>query len=547
MRVLLEKKLSINFDVQDDKNNCDFKGYRIIDINSMFSFLENFLCCKMCGDKISFTDTIVCGLSSKISINCEKCSTLCTFRNSKMIGSNNKIAEINYRYMYAMRSVGMGYAGMELFCGVMDLPPPVSRKSYNIVVKKLLKCTGTVAQKSMKSAAHEEVLLTGSPCINVSGDGTWKTRGHTSRAGVCTVIGDKTGKVIDTEVLSSYCKSCDTWKSKRGSSQYNQWKINHEKECLINHSGSAGKMEMVGMVRIFQRSEDKWEAKYVGYIGDGDTKTFQAIQEACPYGSETRVSKIECVGHVQKRMGTRLRKLKHSGSKCSDGKTVGGKGRLTDKMIEKLTIYYGNAIREHKNNLTEMRKAVWAIYFHTRSTNSEPLHTFCPTGPESWCGYNKAIADGTHANFLHKTIMPSSVMDAIKPIFKDLSHPKLLCRCLGGKTQNNNESINSVIWKLCPKTQGSGKRIVEIATNEAVVLFNDGNKGRKDIMEEFGLTVGINARECFNVLDQERMATCDLRFLQSTKESRKIKKMKEKAEAENFLSKEGETYSAGAF
>ncbi|GFX95302.1 DUF4817 domain-containing protein [Trichonephila clavipes] len=34
-------------------------------------------------------------------------------------------------------------------------------------------------------------------------------------------------------------------------------------------------------------------------------------------------------------------------------------------------------------------------------------------------------------------------MDAVKPIFAELSSPKLLKKCLGGKTQNSNESFNS--------------------------------------------------------------------------------------------------------
>ncbi|GFT32364.1 hypothetical protein TNCV_4483991 [Trichonephila clavipes] len=61
----------------------------------------------------------------------------------------------------------------------------------------------------MKNAAKKEVSASGSNEICVSGDGTWKTRGHTSRIGVCSVIGDVTGKVIDVAVLSSYCKGCE--------------------------------------------------------------------------------------------------------------------------------------------------------------------------------------------------------------------------------------------------------------------------------------------------------------------------------------------------
>lgn len=540
------KKIGMNQDTKENRNESEFSGYRIFDIALLFSHLENFLSCKTCGENISLKEEVVCGLLSKISVNCDNCAELCSFRNSKMTGPSNKIAEVNLRCTYAVRSLGLGYAAMKLFCGLMDLPKPVSKKSYNSSVKKMQKFSSQIAEQSMNNAAREEIELTNSSCIDISGDGTWKTRGHTSRIGVCTVIGDKTGKVIDIEVLSSFCKACDVWKSKKGTPEYAEWESNHEEECLKNHTGSAGKMELVGMVNIFKRSEAKRNVKYTGYIGDGDAKTFSAITDAKPYGSLV-ISKIECVGHIQKRMGSRLRKLRQSKVKCSDNKSVGGKGRLTDKVIDQLTIYYGNAIRQHKDDLSDMRKAVWAVYFHTRSTDSEPLHSFCPPGRESWCKYNKAVSGGTVNNFTHKVTLPVSVMDVIKPIFSDLSHPKLLSRCLGGKTQNNNESINALLWKLCPKIQGVGKRIVEIAANEAVILFNDGNIGKIKVMERLGLTVGINARKCLEAFDNQRIATAELRFLQNTKEARKSRRRKEKIENENFVFAEGECYSAGGF
>ncbi|GFW45944.1 uncharacterized protein TNCV_4496631 [Trichonephila clavipes] len=63
----------------------------------------------------------------------------------------------------------------------------------------------------MKNAA-KEVSASGSNEICVSGDGTWKTRGHTSRIGVCSAIGDVIGKVIDVAVLSSSCNGCEKWR-----------------------------------------------------------------------------------------------------------------------------------------------------------------------------------------------------------------------------------------------------------------------------------------------------------------------------------------------
>ncbi|GFU23799.1 putative RNA-directed DNA polymerase from transposon X-element [Trichonephila clavipes] len=90
-------------------------------------------------------------------------------------------------------------------------------------------------------------------------------------------------------------------------------------------------------------------------------------------------------------MGTRLRKLKQMSSKLSDGKSTGGKGRLTDRMIDLITTYYGNAIRQNKTCLSDMRKAVWAVYFHIRSSDEEPLHSFCPLSAELEYAVNKSL------------------------------------------------------------------------------------------------------------------------------------------------------------
>ncbi|GFX12036.1 uncharacterized protein TNCV_2998191 [Trichonephila clavipes] len=193
-------------------------------------------------------------------------------------------------------------------------------------------------------------------------------------------------------------------------------------------------METVGMVRIFQRSLSHRSVRYTSYIGDGDSKTFSSITASNPYGEDITVSKIECVGHVQKRMGTRLRKLKQMSSKLSDGKSIGGKGRLTYRMIDLITTYYGNAIRQNKTCLSDMRKAVWAVYFHICSSDEEPLHSFCPVGPNSWCKYQNQVVEGSVETFRHSNKLLVAVMDAIKPVFNDLSQPKLLQKCLGGKT-----------------------------------------------------------------------------------------------------------------
>lgn len=67
-------------------------------------------------------------------------------------------------------------------------------------------------------------------------------------------------------------------------------------------------------------------------------------------------------------------------------------------------------------------------------------------------------------------------MVLIKPIFSDLSEPNRLRRCLLGKTQNSNESFNSVLWSLCLKKGFAGnKDVVVILAYEASLIFNEQN------------------------------------------------------------------------
>ncbi|GFT74880.1 uncharacterized protein TNCV_1673431 [Trichonephila clavipes] len=247
----------------------------------------------------------------------------------KTISGEKHIPEINRRSVLAMRSIGQGLSALNTFCTIMSLPKPVSQKAYDSINIRIADECETLANASMSDAALEEKILDGTRnCIAVSGDGTWKTRGHTSLVGVCTLIGAECGKVLDIEIMSSFCKVCDSFKGPKFGPKYIVFLAKHQPFCKKNHNGSAGQME--------------------------------------------------CVGHVQKRMGSRLRKLKSSlgKKKLFDGKTIGGKGRLTDVVINRLTTFYGNAIRGNPKNVHEMRQAIWAVWAHTASTDEQPKHWF---------------------------------------------------------------------------------------------------------------------------------------------------------------------------
>ncbi|GFV76398.1 uncharacterized protein TNCV_4546221 [Trichonephila clavipes] len=98
-----------------------------------------------------------------------------------------------------------------------------------------------------------------------------------------------------------------------------------------------------------------------------------------------------------------------------------------------------------------MRQAIWAIFLHKLSIDEYPQHGFCPIGEDSWCGFKKAEASGK--SYKHKNSLPVAVVEAMRPIFRNLSHPDLLKKFLLRKTQNPNESFHNVIWARVPPKQ----------------------------------------------------------------------------------------------
>ena len=151
-------------------------------------------------------------------------------------------------------------------------------------------------------------------------------------------------------------------------------------------------------------------------ISDGDSATFPALSRAEPYGKNHLISKQECVGHVQKRMMSHLKavKLKYILVR------MGGKGRLTDKLMKLFQRYFGKAIHSHPNDARGMKRAVMAIYFHSVSTHAHPQHHMCPTEPTSWCKHNRALANG-EAPPSHKPIICEEIAPFLKKVFEDLS------------------------------------------------------------------------------------------------------------------------------
>ncbi|GFX75424.1 CCHC-type domain-containing protein [Trichonephila clavipes] len=291
------------------------------------------------------------------------------------------------------------------------------------LVKKLLNVASVVSKNAMIEAADEVRKLKNTSDVaecGVSVDGTWQRRGHSSLNGCVAVLSIDTGKVLDLEVMSKWCRNCNTSKS----------------------------------------SEKK-------FYGDGDSKSHLAVKDI--YGIDS-VRKYECIGHIQKRVGSKLRIIK------TKEKGLGGKGKLSDSFIDKIQNYYGIAIRSNIGNLEEMQRAVIAAFYHCCSGKSNPMHGQCPLGSESWCTYQRAQSAGKV--FYDKNAgLPKSIINKIKPTYLQLCDQNLLRKCLHGKTQNANEAFNGCLWNVVPKEIFVELQTFSLGSYIAVITFNKAARG----------------------------------------------------------------------
>ena len=274
------------------------------------------------------------GLAQVVYTICKSCLHKVSMKTSSKVG--RKPYDVNAAVQ------GMGYAGLKKVCTSLDLPEPVSKKPFNNMCKQLAATVLDKALSSMSRAADrlfklieketEDQIVTlpdgkKVASVAVSVDGTWQKRGHTSRIGVVFILSIDTGEVLDFVLKSLICHECNFGRSKFKGEQLMKWLETHKPNCTINHKGSSDSMETQGAIEMFLCSVERHNLQYTSFIGDGDSNCFGSVKEALqtaehPYS----VEKEESVGHIQKRMGSALRRYKNDmkGKKLADGISIGG-------------------------------------------------------------------------------------------------------------------------------------------------------------------------------------------------------------------------------
>ncbi|GFX26313.1 uncharacterized protein TNCV_949111 [Trichonephila clavipes] len=168
----------------------------------------------------------------------------------------------------------------------MNLPTPSQR--LNKKESGLDTAVETVATVSKQIEAKEAKDVSGHSDIPVDIDSTWQKHGHVSLNGAVILASSYTGKLFDVSILSRFCKCPNKM---------------HNENCKVNHFGNSGSMEVSGAIEIFQRFESLHGQRCTKFLGDGDARAYKKVNGMYPYG-DIGIEKLECVGYVEKWMGT---------------------------------------------------------------------------------------------------------------------------------------------------------------------------------------------------------------------------------------------------
>ena len=128
----------------------------------------------------------------------------------------------------------------------------------------------------------------------------------------------------------------------------------------------------------------------------------------------------------------------------------------------------------------------------------------------------------------------------MKPIFTRLSSRDMLLGCQRGLTQNQNESLNNLVWSRCLKRLFYGIHRYTISVCDGVSHFNDGAKGRYYLLQTLNINVGDNSLRGLKREQRLRLRKAASKVTDKHKNRRQILRS-------NRKNTKDKSYIAGAF
>ncbi|GFX92988.1 uncharacterized protein TNCV_139321 [Trichonephila clavipes] len=136
-------------------------------------------------------------------------------------------------------------------------------------------------------------------------------------------------------------------------------------------------------------------------------------------------------------------------------------------------------------------------------------------------------------------------MHCIKKVFRDLSSPELLSRCLHGKTQHCKESLNCVIWSIIPKTVFVQLGTLKTGVYEFISIYNQDLITKLKVLDLLNIQPGFYTCRALQEADHARIRKAEKAISRRTKEAR-IKNRQLKCRQEDHLADDPSNPSYGS-
>ena len=120
-----------------------------------------------------------------------------------------------------------------------------------------------------------------------------------------------------------------------------------------------------------------------------------------------------------------------------------------------------------------------------------------------------------------------------------LSDDSLLNKCLHGKTQNQNESLNGMVCQRVPKEVYVGRYILEFGLYDAVAHFNIGSNTVMKLMDALEIPPGKYTQVGCQKQDHHRVRLAQYKRQEDTKKRRTILRGNKKRKEDKKKQAEG--------
>ena len=106
--------------------------------------------CPLCFSKITLAHDKKFGFCQSFILKCSSCSWTDSILSSSRCQTvqtkkSKNSFDINVRSILAFREIGVGHAGIETYCSLMNMPPPMAYNAYSKTVSKLHNAYGFCA------------------------------------------------------------------------------------------------------------------------------------------------------------------------------------------------------------------------------------------------------------------------------------------------------------------------------------------------------------------------------------------------------------------